>query len=168
MSRALTVGTCASLLIVACSIWFLNKYFGIEAHALARRVWPAPTIENVEKGKLRNIAGWFSLNCGHVGHRGDGDAAMSCATNALKTRKRFYVSFDYVGLDSGGAIGLAANRKGEVFQVMTTQLTYAPPDAIVASDPVRTVTVTRCEKPPVKTPSHAENQYLWCPDPNDW
>ena len=163
MSRALIVGICASLLIVACSIWFINKYFGIEAHALALRVWPAPTTEEVEKRKLRSIAGWFSLNCGHVRYHENAGSAISCATNALKTRKPFYVSFDYVGLDVGGAIGLAANRNGEVFQVMTTQLTYASLGGIVTSGPVHTVTVTRCEKPPVETPSHAENRYLWCP-----
>ncbi len=56
-------------IVIGFSIWFVNKYFWLEAHSLIARFWPPPTVEQVEQEQLRRIAGWFSLDCGHVRHR---------------------------------------------------------------------------------------------------
>jgi len=159
--RAFAMGICA-LVVVACSVWFVNKYFGIEAHAMTVRLWPPSAAEQVETRKLHSIAGWFSLNCGHVRHRENAEFAISCATDALKTRKPFYVSFDFIGLDSTGVIGLAGNRNGAVFQVTTDELGRGAFGMIGTSGPIRTVTVNRCQKPPIEQTSFPANWYLVC------
>jgi hypothetical protein len=63
------------------SAWFINKYFGVEAQALAVRIWPPPTTDQVERKELRKIADWFSLDCGHVRYRENADRAIACAHN---------------------------------------------------------------------------------------
>jgi hypothetical protein len=112
--RLLTVVVCA-MVVIGSLVWFVNKYFGIEAHAIAERLWPIPTAEQLETRKLRDIAGWFSVNCGHIRRHENADVAISCATNALTARKPFYISFDFIGFDSRGIIGLAADHSGKVF-----------------------------------------------------
>src|SRR5215472_4316614 len=92
--RRTIIACLSSLVFIGCSVWFVNKYFGIEARSLAERLWPPPTIEQVERRHLRKIAGWLSLDCGHVHRHKNADAAISCATSALSARKPFYVSFE--------------------------------------------------------------------------
>jgi len=161
LMRRLTICV-GALVVIGFSMWFVNKYFGIEAHAIRMWLWPPPTIEQVEARKLRSLAGWFSLNCGHVRRHEKADAAISCATLALSARKGFYVSFDYVGVDSTGVIGLAGNRSGTVFQVEANQLGRGELAMIATSGPVRTVTVIRCEKSPAEETSFPSNRYLSC------
>ena len=164
--RALIIGFCA-LIFVGCSVWFVDKYFGIEAHAVSVRLWPAPTPEQVETQNLRRIAGWFSLNCGHVRRHENADGAISCATEALKTGKTFYVSFDFVwesrafGLQrdpASGVIGLARNSSGALYEVATMDMRRFS----IPSEPYRTVTVIRCEKTAQEQLSQAADRYLTC------
>lgn len=151
-----------ALVLIGCSVWFIDKYFGIEAHAIAVRLWPPPSVDKIETRQLRKIAGWFSLDCGYVRHHENADAAISCATSALRARKSFYVSFDFVGIDSRGVIGVAANRSGEVFQVTTDQLGGGYLGMVATSGIVRTLTVSRCGKPPFEERSYPSNRYLVC------
>jgi len=145
----------------SCSALFVNRYFGIEARALAMRLWPPPAAEQVEIRKLRKIAGWFSRDCGHVRHLEDPNRAITCAQSALRAGQQFYVAFDYVGIDSHGTTGLALNAEGDVYEVNTDQLgrgTFEP----VASVPRVAVTDTRCEQPPFEQTSFHNNRYLTC------
>ena len=144
------------------SAWFINKYFGIEAEALAGRLWPPPTAQQVEVRQLRKIAGWFSLDCGHVRHREDADPAIACAQGALRTRRPFRVAFDYVGVDSHGVTGLAANSKGTVYEVQTDELGHGWGGAVRTTGRVRSVTVTRCQEAPIEHTSWLANRDLTC------
>ena len=122
-SRRLTIALLALAVVGGGSSWFIDKYFGIEAQGFAARLWPAPTAQQVEVRQLRKIAGWFSLDCGHVRYRENADRAISCAQNAIRARHHFYVAFDWRGIDSHGTMGLAANSEGAVYEVTTDQLT---------------------------------------------
>jgi hypothetical protein len=144
------------------SAWFINKYFGIEAQVLAARLWPPPTAQQVEVHQLRKIAGWFSLDCGHVRHREDADRAISCAKSALRTRRPFYVAFDYVGFDSHGTSGLAANSKGDVYEVHTDEMGRGWGGYVATTGTARTVTVMPCQKAPIEETSHPANRNLTC------
>src|SRR6478609_10451670 len=168
MRRVLTVLVCV-IVVIGSLVWFVNKYLGIEAHAIAERLWPSPTTEQLETRKLREIAGWFSINCGHIRRHQNSDVAISCATNALTARKPFYISFDFIGFDSTGIIGLAANRSGKVFQVTTDQLGRGAFAATATSGPIRKMTVARCEKPPVEetSTSYPVNHFLSCRTTSD-
>jgi|SRR5271165_649529 len=146
--------------MIGCSIWFIEKYFGIEAHAVAARLWPPATADQIEERQLHSIAGWFSADCGHVQHREDADRAIACAQGALKSGQRFYVAFDYVGLDSHGITGLARNSEGKVYEVVTDDLGRGAFGAV--NRHVRNVTVTRCEVAPTERTSYPANRYLTC------
>ncbi len=91
--------------VVAGAAWFIDKYFALEFNALIARIRPVPTAQQIEIRRLRKIAGWFSRDCGHVPRHGDADPAIACAKDALNSGERFYVSFDYVGVDSRGTTG---------------------------------------------------------------
>ena len=149
-------------MLTACSVWFVNKYFGVEAHGITSRLWPPLSVEKVETRKLRNLAGLFSLDCGHVRHRDRADSAIACAEEAIRTGRAFYVSFDYVGLDSHGTTGLAASSKHELYEVDTNQLGNGFGGYVGTSGIVRTVNVSRCEKAPVEETSVPANRYLTC------
>jgi hypothetical protein len=86
-NAAVAIATFSLAVIAGFSTWFVNKYFGIEARALAARIWRSPTADQVENKELRKIAGWFSLDCGHVRHREDADRAIACARDAFKTKR---------------------------------------------------------------------------------
>jgi hypothetical protein len=86
------------------------------------RLWPPSSANQVEARRLHAIAGWFSIDCGRVRHRENADHAIACAQDALKSRRRFYVAFDYVGMDSQGVTGLARNSELEVYEVRTDDL----------------------------------------------
>jgi hypothetical protein len=152
--------------VVSCSAWFVNTYFGIEVRALAMRLWPPPTAEQVENQHLRKIAGWFSLDCGHVRHHEDADRAIACAQRALRTGQRFYVAFDFVGLDSHGTTGVAVNAEGRVYEVNTDQLAGRASEPVPTTNPRIDVTVTRCEHTPIEQTSFRSNRYLTCLDPS--
>jgi len=150
-------------------VWFVDKYFGIEAHEVWARLWPTPTPEQVETRNLRRIAGWYSLNCGHVRRYENADAAISCAMEALKTRRTFYVSFDFVwklrpfGLylpPADGVIGLARNPSGALYEVAV----MVPRDSksVIPSEPARIVTVSLCNKAASEQISQVEGRYLTC------
>lgn len=162
--RRLVVFVVCAIVAIGSLAWFIDKYFGIEAHAMAERLWPTPTTEQLETRKLREIAGWFSVNCGHIRRHENADVAISCATSALTAQKPFYISFDIIGLDSKGIVGLAADHSGKVFQVTTDQLGRGAFAAIATSGPIRKMTVARCEKPPVEetTTSYPVNHFLSC------
>jgi hypothetical protein len=160
MRRPLVVITLSVVAVIGGSIWFIEKYFGIEAHAVAVRLWPPPTADQVEARQLRTIAGSFSVDCGHVRHREDADYAIACTQRALKSGRRFYVAFDYVGVDSHGITGLARNSKGEVYEVVTDDLGRGIFGAV--SRHARNVTVTRCEAAPTERTSYPANHYLTC------
>jgi hypothetical protein len=144
------------------SIWFVNKYFRLEAHSFIARVWPPLTAEQVEQTQLRRIAGSFSLDCGHVRHRDNASRAIACAEEALKTGRRFHVSFDFVGVDSHGATGLASNSKHEVYEVVTDELGRGLLGSVGTTGTVRTTNVRRCENSPVEQTSPPANRYLTC------
>lgn len=144
------------------SAWFINKYFGIEAQVLAARLWQPPTAQQIEARQLHEIAGWISLDCGRVRYREDADRAISCAQGALRTRRPFYVAFDYVGLDSHGTSGLAANSKGDLYEVRTDELGRGWGGYVATTGVVRTVTVMRCQKAPIEQTSYPANRNLTC------
>jgi hypothetical protein len=151
------------LLVLTCfSTWFINKYFGIEAHALAIRIWPPPTADQVERKELRRIAGWFSLDCGHIRYRENADHAIACAQDALKKRRRFYVAFDYRGLDSHGTTGLTTNSEGNVFEVVTDQLSGGWAGYVYNDRRVSVPTVIPCKNSPLERTSYPANRYLTC------
>ena len=163
MQRHTLIILVSVLVLIGSATWFVHKYFAVEAETLAKQVWPDPSAEQVEIRKLRGIAGWFSIDCGHVLHRQDADAAISCATKALRTREPFYVSFDYIGTDSTGVIGLAGDRSSRVFKVTTDELGRGAFGMISTSGPNRTVTFRLCDKGPVEETSYPANRYLSCP-----
>jgi len=154
-----------SLLVVVigiCSSWFIHKYFWLEACDLAVWLWPPPTAAQIEQRHLRKIAGWFSLDCGHVRYHKNADAAIACAQGALKTGRRFHVSFDSIGWDSHFTIGLAANSVRAVYEVDTNEM----PGVVGYSDNIgigRTVTVTRCAAGTIaEVSNYRANRYLHC------
>ena len=149
---------------VSCSAWFINRYFGIEVHALAVRLWPPLTAVQVEVKELKKIAGWFSLDCGHVRHHEDADRAITCAQRALRTGQRFYLAFDYVGLDSHGTTGLAASAEGRVYEVDTEELGRGTFEPVATSSSRTKVTVTRCERIPIEQVSFRNDRFLTCLD----
>jgi hypothetical protein len=143
------------------SIWFINKYFGIEARAFEERLWPPPTAEQVEMRRLRKIAGWFSVDCGHVPRHRDANQAIACAQRALRDRRRFYVAFDYVGIDSHGTTGIAAGRAGTIYEVSTDEMFGDEFGQITTNAVERHVDVNRCEGRPFER-TEGGNRYLTC------
>ena len=160
--RLVAIAAFCLLALAGFSAWFINKYFGIEAQALAVRLWPPPTADQVEDKQLRRIAGWFSLDCGHVRYRENADGAIACAQDALKARRRFYVAFDYRGLDSHGTTGLAMNSDGAIYKVETDQLTGGWAGYVFNDRRVSVPTVTSWKKVPVERTSYPANRYLTC------
>lgn len=154
--------TLLSVAVISFSIWFVNKYFWLEAHSLIAQLWPPPTAEEVEQKQLRRIAGWLSLDCGHIRHREDADRAIACAGEALKAGRRFYVSFDFVGWDSHGTTGLAANSKHEVYEVVTDELGRGSLGHVATTGTVRNTNVSLCKKSPVEETLPLANRYLTC------
>jgi hypothetical protein len=142
----------------------VDKYFSIEAHDLRVRLWPPPTLVQLERQRLQKTAGWLSIDCGYVRQGESADAAISCATHALKSRKAFQVSFDFIGMDTTGVIGIAGNRNGEVFEVRTEELGHAALRGITTSGASRSVSVIRCEKSPIELSLYDTDRYLLCPD----
>jgi hypothetical protein len=151
-----------SAIAIGFSSWFINKYFRIEADSLIARLWPTPTVEQIERKQLRRIAGWFSLDCGHVRHREDADPAITCALRALKSGQRFYVAFDYVGLDSHGTTGLALNAENVLYQVDTDQMGGGWGAVVCCTRRVTDAAVYRCERPPTEQISFPANRSLSC------
>jgi hypothetical protein len=146
--RRLYIFVVVLVLIVIGSTWFVNKYFAIEAHAIVFRLFPPPTLQQVEKQRLRKIAGMFSRDCGHVRRHDDASTAMACATTSMRSRHPFRVGFEWTGLDSHGITGLAGNANGEVYEVTVDETDAG--GGILLSAPVREITVTRCERMPVE------------------
>jgi hypothetical protein len=162
ITRTLTATLLSFAFLIGFSIWFVNKYFWLEAHSVIVRWWPTPTAEQVETKHLRRIAGWFSLDCGHVRHHENADRAISCADDALRRGRPFYVSFDYIGIDSHGTTGLAADSKHELYEVVTDELGRGSLGHVATTGTVRTTNVSRCEKSPVEETSLPANRYLTC------
>ena len=159
---ALAAALLSVVIVIGFSLRFVNKYFGIEAHSLMVRLWPPPTVEQVERKQLRRVAGWLSLDCGRVRHREDADAAISCALRALKVGRRFYVAFDYVGLDSHGITGLALDAQGVLYQVDTDQMGGGFSGYVCCSQRISEPQVYRCKQPPAEKISHPANRHLSC------
>jgi len=160
--RASAAALLSALVVIGFSVWFINKYFWIEAHSVTVRLWPPLTVEQLERKQLRRIAGWFSLDCGHVRHREDADAAISCALQAFKSRERFYVAFDYVGLDSHGTTGLALDAQGVLYQVETDQMGGGFGGYICCGQRATEPRVYRCNQRPTERVSIPANRDLSC------
>ena len=148
--------------IVSFSVWFVDKYFWTEAHSVIGRIWPPPTVQQVEHKKLRQIAGWFAVDCGNVRHRGDAGPPISCALKALRSGQRFYVAFDYVGLDSHGTTGLALDAEGVLYQVYTNQMGGGWAGYVCCGQHVSEPQIYRCKKPPTEEISYPANRSLSC------
>jgi hypothetical protein len=159
---ALLAALLSAVIVIGFSLWFINKYFWIETHSAMVRLWPPSTVEQIEHKKLRRIAGWFSVDCGHVQHRGVADAAISCALQALKSKRRFYVAFDYVGLDSHGTTGLALDAQGVLYQVDTDEMGGGWAGYVCCSRRISDPQVYRCKEPPAEKISIPANRYLSC------
>ena len=161
-ARRIAITSTFVVVLAILSAWFVHKYFWLEASNLAVRLWPPPTAAQVELRNLRRIAGWFSLDCGHVRYRQDADAAIVCAQGALKAGRRFYVSFDGKGIDSHFSTGIAADSTGAVFEVFTNEM----PGVAGYADNLgiwRTETITRCAPGTVEEVSNFwANRYLQC------
>lgn len=160
--RTWVVALLSSAILMGFSVWFVQKYFWIEAHAVIVRLWPPPTVGQVEHKRLRQIAGWFALDCGHVRHRDDADPAISCALEALKSGRRFYVAFDYVGLDSHGTTGLAFGSEGALYQVDTDQMSGGWAGHVCCSQRVSEPEIYRCKEAPTEQISYPANRSLSC------
>jgi len=161
MRRTLAAVLLSSVVVIGFSM-FIEKYFWIEAHSVIARLWPPPTVEQVEQKELRRIAGWFSLDCGHVRHREDAGPAISCALQALKSGRRFYVAFDYVGLDSHGVTGLVSNPEGVLYRVDTDQMGSGWAGYVCCGRRVSKPQIYRCKKPPTEWVSYPANRSLSC------
>lgn len=153
-TRLAIIATVALGALAGCSVWFINKYFWIEAQTVKERLLPPPTAEQVELRRLRNIAGWFSLDCGHVRRPEEADRAIACAQKALAMKRRFYVAFDFAGMDSYGSTGLAAGWRGVLYEATTDQL-------VGSMLSVPKADVNRCETPPLEK-TDGRNRYLTC------
>jgi len=147
ISAAVAVGV-----VAGCSAWFINRYFWIEAHTVKERLWPPPTFEQIEVKQLRNIAGWFSLDCGYVRRFAEADPTIACAQQALRMKRRFYLAFTFVAFDSQWAYGLAAGRSGVVYEVVTEHGSFFS---------VPKAAVNRCETPPIEK-TVGRSRYLTC------
>jgi hypothetical protein len=160
--RRLAAALLAFVALGGGSAWFINKYFGIEAQGLAARLWPPPTAQQVEVRQLRKIAGWFSLDCGHVRYRENADRAIACAQDALRARRRFYIAFDFRGIDSHGTTGLAATSEGAVYQVVTEQLTGGWGGYVRNDGRVHKPIIVLCQKAPFERTEYPANRFLSC------
>lgn len=161
-ARLLLISVIFLAVFAGFSAWFVDKYLGIEAQALAARVWPSPTTDQVERKELRKIAGWFSRYCGHVRYRQDADLPIACARDALKARSSFYVAFDYRGFDSHGTTGIAANSQGAVYEVVTDQLSGGWAGYVYNERRVNAPRVIPCKGVPGERVSYPANHYLTC------
>ena len=160
--RIVTIAAFCLAAVGSFSVWFVSKYFGVETQALALRIWPPPTTDQVEKRQLRKIAGWISRDCGHVHYRENAERAIACAENALKKGRRFYVAFDFRGFDSHGTTGLVANSEGAVFEVVTEQLTGGWGGYVRNDGRIHMPRVLPCKKAPIEQTAYPANRFLSC------
>jgi len=65
--------------------------------------------------RLRTIAGPGALDCGRLPLRSKSKGPATCARDAVKTRKPFFVRFDDFGVDSVVASAMAGDARGNVF-----------------------------------------------------
>ena len=163
MTKRIVLIALSFLIVLSSSVWFISKYYALEANAVTNvvvgKLWPRPTTQQVEIRRLRQLSGWFSRDCGHVRRHSDADAAIACAQSSLKAGQTFYVSFDYVGIDSHGTIGLAADSNRTVYEVTTDDGWYEDKGTLRSGV---NVTVVRCKTPPIEQTSDQRNRYLTC------
>ena len=108
-----------------------------------------PADSEVMDQRLRKLAGTGAIDCGHVLVNSAPQKATTCAMQALRHHKAFYVRYDAAGIDAQLADGIAMdssrNTYGVIFDSMglsessLTKNTYMP-------DGWHTV-VLRCPKP---------------------
>ena len=147
MRRVVLIAGLSAVAVIG-AVWFVNKYYAVEAHALAVRIWPSPTLQQFEASRLRHYAGWFSHDCGIVPRRRDPAEAIQCAQESLRSHRPFRVAFEWVGIDSRGITGIAGDSSGEIYEVTTDET--SPGNKFFGTRPARTVTVVRCQEPPVE------------------
>lgn len=160
MRRITTIGALCALAIIA-AWWFVNKYFAVEVQALMSRVFPPPSVRQLESKQLRRTAGWFSRDCGVVKLHDDPTVAMSCANEAMREHCSFRIAFEWVGVDSHGMTGLAGTSSGDIYEITTDDISAGSGTFNVR--PGRVVTVQKCERSPVETTvGHRANRVLSC------
>src|SRR5262244_3259128 len=76
-----------------------------------------PADSEVMDRRLQQLAGPHALNCGHVKVKKSPTKATSCAQRAFKRGQPFYVRYDFKGIDSDLAGGLASDGQGNLFEV---------------------------------------------------
>jgi hypothetical protein len=148
--------------MIGFSAWFIERYFVIEAHVIAVLLWPPATAWQRESRELRKVAGWFSIDCGHVKHREDADTAIACANQAIQSRHPFYVAFDWVGIDARGTLGIAGNSGGVLYEVDCEEFGRGWAGAVGPGTHIEPLRVTRCQEQPTVRMSYPANRYLSC------
>lgn len=128
MRRPHVVITLSVIAAIGCSIWLIEKYFGIEAHAVAERLWPPSTADQIEARRLHNIAGKNATDCGHVGLHQSPTAPGDCALAAWKANRPFFISYDVQGIDSKLLYGLTSSGGGDVFSVKYDSMGWSTDD----------------------------------------
>ena len=145
MRRKILIAALCILAVLA-MFWFLDKYFAVEVEAKVFRLFPPPTVQQVESERLRRTAGWFSRDCGTVKLHEDPTSSISCASDAMRQHHSFRVAFEWVGWDSRGLIGLAGTSSGDIYEITTDELSAG--GGLFNARPRQDVTVQKCEKPP--------------------
>jgi hypothetical protein len=83
------------------------------------RDWASPPIL---KQRLLSLAGGAALNCGHASFSTtDANDATNCALQSYSSKRRFYVQYDVLGIDSELAVGFAFDGT-EVYAVTWERL----------------------------------------------
>jgi hypothetical protein len=138
-------------ILVATLSAFLSWWYYVDLLALKVKVtrqyerWAG----NATDRQLRRLALWKAVNCGRVRLHDDPEPASYCGLKMIESKTSFYVRYDVQGLDSAGAVGLAAKSPDEVYAVRYDSLGWSDeglgPTATVSAD--RHLIIESCPKP---------------------
>ena len=67
--------------------------------------------------EARWLAGWRSVDCGHIRLRSDANPAIDCALYAFREHRPFRVRFDLQGINSSPSQGVVFTPAGEVVEL---------------------------------------------------